>query len=152
MVLSKKEREIVFNKSGGLCWYCGHDLPERGWHADHFEPIGRYKNVKITDKGVEHFNNMERPELDIIENLVPACSRCNLFKGVWNIEQFRSELVDQVDRARAYSVNFRNAERFGLIEVTNKPIIFWFEAKDEMEESIINNAETINLHKHLNTI
>jgi len=148
MALSKKEREIVFNKSGGLCWYCGHDLPERGWHADHFEPIGRYKNVKITDRGVEHFNDMERPELDTIENTVPSCSKCNLFKGSFSVEAFRKEIEQQVDRARLFSVNFRTAERFGLIEVTIKPIVFWFEEKDEME-TLMNRAEIFNLHKHI---
>jgi len=148
MVLSKIERELVFNKSGGVCWYCGHNLPERGWHADHFEPIGRYKNVRITDKGVENFNDMERPELDTIENIVPACSKCNLFKASYSIEAFREEIEQQVDRARLFSVNFRTAERFGLIEVTIKPIVFWFEEKDEME-TLMNRAEVFNLHKHI---
>ena len=113
MVLTKKQRQLVFQKSNGVCWYCGCGLPEKGWHADHFEPIRRYKNIKITDKGVENFSACDYPHLNTVENMVPACSKCNLFKGVWSIEQFRSELIDQVDRARKYSVNFRNAEGYG---------------------------------------
>jgi len=151
MALNKIERKIVFDKSGGLCWYCGHDLPERGWHADHFEPIGRYKTLKITPNGYERGTGIEHPHLDTIDNIVPSCSKCNLFKGSFSVEVFREEIERQVDRARLFSVNFRTAERFGLIEVTIKPIVFWFEEKEEMEALLINDAETIYLHKHLNT-
>ena len=127
MALTKNQRQQVWDKSNGFCWYCGCNLPEKGWHVDHVEPIGRYKNIKITENGVKHINTCEKLHLDTIENMVPTCSKCNLFKAAWNIEQFRSELIDQVERARQYSVNFRNAERYGLIQVTNKPVIFWFE-------------------------
>lgn len=39
----------------------------------------------------------------------------------------RREIEKQIERARAYSVNFRTAERFGLVEVIEKPVVFWFE-------------------------
>lgn len=133
MALTKKQRQVVFAKSNGVCWYCGCELPEKGWHADHVEPIRRYKDVKITDKGVEHFNTCDNPHLDTVENMVPACRKCNLFKGVFSVEQFRAEISYQVERARDYSVNFRTAERFGLVEVINKPVIFWFETKQEIK-------------------
>lgn len=115
MTLSKKQRLEVWNKSNGLCWYCGNDLPEKGWHADHFKPIWRQGDV------VWKVHN------DVIENIVPSCAPCNLFKSVFDVEQFRNELTAQVDRARKSSVNFRNAERFGMIEIKNEPIKFWFE-------------------------
>ena len=51
-----------------------------GLTADHVEPIKRYKDFKITDKGVEHFNTCEKPHLDTIDNMVPACKKCNLFE------------------------------------------------------------------------
>ena len=127
MALSKNERLIVWNKSNGACWYCGCKLPEKGWHADHIEPIRRFKDMKITDTGVEHFMSCDNPHLDTIENMVPACKKCNLFKGVFSVEEFRREITYQVERARSYSVNFRTAERFGLIEVVSKPVKFWFE-------------------------
>ena len=39
--LSKKQREELRLKFGGRCAYCGCQLPEKGWHADHIEPIVR---------------------------------------------------------------------------------------------------------------
>lgn len=127
MALTKKERQLVFDKSEGHCWYCGFELPEKGWHADHVEPIRRFKDMRITDEGVEHFDNCDKPHLDTLENMVPACKKCNLFKGVFSVEELRMEISFQVERARNYSVNFRTAERFGLIEIVSKPIQFWFE-------------------------
>jgi len=44
------------------------------------------------------------------------------------LEQFRRDLGRSIELARKYSVNFRNAERFGLISI-NPPekIVFYFE-------------------------
>lgn len=123
-----KKRQIIYDKSKGHCWYCGCSL-EEGWHADHLVPIRRYKGIRITDEGVEHFTACENPELDNLDNTVPACRSCNLFKGVYSVEDFRKQLEVQVERARLYSVNFRTAERFGLVQTTNKPIVFWFEER-----------------------
>lgn len=131
MALTKKQRQVVFAKSNGACWYCGCELPGKGWHADHVEPIRRFKSIKITDEGVKHINTCDNPHLDTVENMVPACRKCNLFKGVFSIEEFRKEITYQVERARDYSVNFRTAERFGLVEVNNKPVIFWFETQQQ---------------------
>jgi len=140
MGLTKKERQIVWDKSGGFCWYCGDKLPDKGWHADHFKPVIRslskpsYRDCgfgeapksikKILDNG-----GMERPENDCIENIVPACAPCNLFKSVFSVEQFREEIRYQVERARKTSVNFRTAERFGLIQVIDTPVLFWYETR-----------------------
>ena len=117
MALNKKQREIVWQKSDGYCWYCGDTLPEKGWHADHFEPIYR--------QGGE----LWKPENDVIENIVPACAPCNLFKSVFSVEEFRREIKLQVIRARKTSVNFRTAERFGMIKEDIKPVVFWYEYK-----------------------
>ena len=70
---------------------------------------------------------MHKPENDTIDNIVPACAACNLFKGVFSVEDFRAEILIQTERARKKSVNFRTAERFGLIKETNNNVVFWFE-------------------------
>ena len=117
MALTKKQRRLVFDKSGGRCWYCGTKLPDKGWHADHFEPIYRGAGS----------NGDLYPERDTVDNHVPSCAPCNLFKSVFTIEEFRREIELQTERARKQSVNFRTAERFGLIEVKQAPVVFWFE-------------------------
>lgn len=118
MALTKGQRREVFEKSNGLCWYCGIRLPEKGWHADHCDAVYRYPD------------GLGKPQNDTVENIVPACAPCNLFKGVFSVEEFRRELQLQVQRARRTSVNFRTAERFKQIQVTERPIKFWFELVD----------------------
>jgi 5-methylcytosine-specific restriction endonuclease McrA len=67
-------------------------------------------------------------DLDAIENLMPACRKCNNFKHNNSLEGFRRDLGESIARARKYSVNFNNAERFGLISIhPQERIIFHFE-------------------------
>ncbi|EFG6869113.1 TPA: HNH endonuclease, partial [Escherichia coli] len=41
MALTKKQREKLRMKFGGRCAYCGCELPEKGWHADHVQAVLR---------------------------------------------------------------------------------------------------------------
>lgn len=44
----KNDRQIIFDKFGGKCAYCGCDLL-KGWHVDHLKPVRRemkYDRVK----------------------------------------------------------------------------------------------------------
>ncbi len=74
------------------------------------------------------------PDRHDLDNLFPACSACNLFKATYSIEGFREQIAHQPERAQAYSVNFRTAQRFGLVTVIEKPVVFWFEAYDASKE------------------
>lgn len=136
--ITKAQRAELRLKFGGRCAYCGCELPEKGWHADHVEPVRRDFEMVLapTGSGVTHVTRstgkVMHPELHAIENLFPACAPCNLFKGAYSVEGMRREIEKQVERARAYSVNFRTAERFGLIEVVEVPVVFWFEHYQEV--------------------
>lgn len=135
MALTKKQRAELRMKFGGRCAYCGCELPEKGWHADHVEAAFRKlefgeRQSNGTRRAVAT-GEFWRPENDAIENLFPACAPCNLFKATFSVELFREEITRQAERARAYSVNFRTAERFGLVEVVEKPVVFWFEKYQE---------------------
>ncbi|NKG32097.1 HNH endonuclease [Erwinia rhapontici] len=132
MKLTKKQRSELRMKFGGRCAYCGCELPEKGWHADHVEAVLRVseQDMKAKEKGLfklkatgEVFNK----HADCVDNLNPACAPCNLFKTSYSLEMFRKQVSLQAERARKSSVNFRTAERFGLIELTNAPVVFWYE-------------------------
>jgi 5-methylcytosine-specific restriction endonuclease McrA len=134
MGLSKKQRQQVWDKSGGLCWYCGCELPERGWHADHFEPVIREQTTaRCHESGTWKFvptGKVLRGEKDTLENMVPACAPCNLFKSTYDVEFFRSEIEAQIERVRKASSGFRIAERMGVIEAKPQDrVVFWFERR-----------------------
>ena|ERR1035437_9243131 len=113
--IPKKIRDAVKAKCSGHCAYCG-IVPEK-LQVDHIIPHAR--SWQQAKKGVD---------LDAIENLLPACAPCNNYKITYSLEEFRAMLERQVELARKQSVNFRNAERFGMIEVRKTKIEFYFES------------------------
>lgn len=132
MALTRKQREKLRMKFGGRCAYCGCELPEKGWHADHVQAVLRKSAqcMKAAEKGIFRLKTtgeVFRPEADCPENIFPSCAPCNLLKTTYSLEMFRKQVSLQVERGRRSSVNFRTAERFGLISVVNKPVVFWFE-------------------------
>lgn len=112
-----KQRQAIWDKSKGHCWYCGVQLGEKGWHADHFIPIRRKMGT----------NECEHPELDTQENLVPACASCNRIKSTFDIEGFRIWIEGFLNSLNARVVQYQFAKRYGLVEETNKRVTFWFE-------------------------
>lgn len=90
MALTKKQRAELRMKFGGRCAYCGCELPEKGWHADHVEAV--YRKMEIDEdarlKGKwkpKQTGEVNRPQHDNYGNLFPACAPCNLFKSVFDI-------------------------------------------------------------------
>lgn len=147
MTLNKTQRETIRMMFGGRCAYCGCELPEKGWHADHVEPVYRewWKSHKWWkdrqykydfDEATGRLNRtpipyspagMERPANDRIENLFPSCRACNIDKNASTLEGWRQQLQDRANVCRRNYSAFRHAERFGLVVVIDKPIVFWFE-------------------------
>lgn len=121
MAISKADRARIKQRFGGHCAYCGCLLGDR-FHVDHTDAVYRDKF---------YAGGMLKPENNVLEKLFPSCIPCNLFKSVFTIEQFRNEIEMQVERARRSSVNFRTAERFGLLQVDVKPVVFFFERFNE---------------------
>ncbi len=78
MSLSKKQRESVKDKFGGLCAYSG-TLLEDDWQADHIEPIIR---CQFTGK-------IGRPHKNCLENVVPCQRIINHYKWAYPLVTFR---------------------------------------------------------------
>lgn len=126
--MTKQERQKVFEKYNGRCAYCGCELFGK-WCVDHIVPIYRGDTDEQFERRITHGEtklDIQRGE-DKIENMNPACARCNGWKSTFDLETFRREISEQVKRARSYSCNFRMAESFGLVEEIKKPIVFYFE-------------------------
>ena len=126
--MTPKDRKSIFDKYGGKCAYCGKEINKK-FHVDHIEPIYRNDNDEQFERRATHGDKRTdlKRGVDSIENWNPACPRCNNWKGTMSLETFRSEIAEQVRRARSYSCNFRMAEDFGLIEETGIGVEFYFE-------------------------
>lgn len=114
-------RDKVFAKYEGRCAYCGCEL-KKGWHVDHIDPA--YHNW--TDEQMKIHSKKTRGANEI-ENLNPSCPRCNRWKSTYTIEQFRNEILLQIERLKRDSSQFRMALDFGLITETKSEVKFYFE-------------------------
>ena len=122
--MTKAQREQLKNKFGGHCAYCGCDLGDK-WHADHIEAVKR--DIIHVGGGKLVSGEMTRPHLDTIENMNPACVPCNLNKSSMSIEGWRGVLGGYRKALIRDSHTFRHSLRFGLVEFTDKPVVFFFE-------------------------
>lgn len=117
MKLTELQRKELKQKFGGHCAYCGSVLGEK-WHADHLEAVVR---DLVTGKP-------EKPENDVIENLMPACSDCNWNKRSMSLESWRDLLAHYRDvQVPRDCSQIRHLMRFGLVEFIQKPVVFYFE-------------------------
>ncbi|MDC7860851.1 HNH endonuclease [Pantoea ananatis] len=117
MKLTQSQRAALRMKFGGRCAYCGCELADK-WHADHQKPV-----IRFGDK-------MAKPDMDVLENLVPACHACNLHKHCSSLEDYR-RIIDDGRREFLRSGKGKALVRMGLVEMKDDPIVFWFEKYQE---------------------
>ncbi len=145
---------MIFNKYGGKCAYCGESL-QKGWHVDELLPCRRkYKRIsghyilKATgeEANVRNLNENElttenytfvpervisdgysHPERLHIDNQMPACASCNINKHSMSLEGFRSLISGFMKHLNESSTQYKIAKRYGLVQETIKPIVFYFE-------------------------
>ena len=133
--MKKEIREKIYNKFVGHCAYCG-DLLQKGWHVDELLPIKRYWKYKKDGNGSflrnsknnyikEHF--MEHPERLTFDNQMPSCPSCNINKHSLSLEDFRGLISGFIKSMNRDSVQYKVAKRYGLLQETEKPVVFYFE-------------------------
>jgi len=108
-------RKQVHAKYDGRCAYCGVHISQKAMQVDHIQARNRNGG-------------------DEIENLNPACFACNNYKLTYTVEELRQQIAMQPTRAKQKSVNYRLALRYGLIEETDAPVVFYFERVDGRQE------------------
>lgn len=108
MGFSTAIRQHLLAKYHGRCAYCGHEITQKAMQVDHIQP----SYLGGSDK---------------LPNLNPSCHACNNYKLTYSLEELRHHLSMQVRRARETSVNFRLAERYGLVKETGAVVVFYFE-------------------------
>lgn len=118
-------RKVIHQKYGGRCAYCGEEITLKQMQVDHIIPKRNYSEqhgcLIVNAKKFEEYG------LNDMRNLNPSCRPCNNWKSAMTLEDFRSEIAEQVNRLRRYSNQFRLAERFGLVRETGAQVLFWFE-------------------------
>ena len=105
--LSKNMRREVYEMYGGHCAYCG-------------------REIDIKDMQVDHVQAVYLGGEDEMANYRPACRQCNFYKSTMIVEGLREQLGLIVGRLEK-SLTFRLALAHGLIQLTGRPVKFYFE-------------------------
>lgn len=109
--LSKDMRTRVYEMYGGHCAYCGREIDIKEMQVDHVQAV--YLNGK-----------------DEMENYRPACRQCNFYKSTMSVEGVREQLGLIVGRLEKL-LTFRLALAYGLIQITGRPVKFYFEEREK---------------------
>ncbi|ENP3041233.1 hypothetical protein ACDB75_004328 [Salmonella enterica] len=122
-------------KFGGHCAYCGCELPENCWHADHTNPVvrkyrederprasGKWKLMAI---GKCHYSDN-----DNAENMMSNCAYCTINKSSLNIDEFRKFIATRPDMLME-TTSGNMSVKYNLIKLTPKDTEFCFEKYQE---------------------
>lgn len=113
--ISPEIRKAVYDKYNGHCAYCGCVIDYKNMQVDHLIPLRNW-NDSHTEK-----------ELWSIENLMPSCRQCNHYKRANTLQGFR-EAIEQIPfKLKRDSYIYRIGIKYGMIEVKEHPVIFYFE-------------------------
>lgn len=122
---SKRQKDTLRAKFDGLCAYCGNPLDKM--HADHKEPVVRVTRDCMGKPLPADECYMVKPERNVVANMMPACAPCNLHKGGYSLEGWRDIIQRSAAIARKATSTFKAGERFGIITVSEQPVVFYFE-------------------------
>ena len=117
----KLNRQEIYDKCEGHCSYCGKEITIKEMQVDHIEPHWHTLTEQQANRA-----KITKGSHDI-ENLNPSCRRCNQWKSTYNLEKFREVVETSIMRLDRDTPNFRLARDYGLLEVKEKSIVFYFE-------------------------
>jgi len=121
--ITKEERHKIYNKSGGRCAYCGN-------------------KIDISEMQVDHIVPLRLGGTDTPDNMVCSCRSCNKYKSTYTVEKFREQLGKIPGRLFRDSSTFRLAVRYGLVEIKDKDVEFWFERGEDVEKDDYSDTGT----------
>lgn len=118
MGFTKKQRQDVHAKLDGHCGYCGKEITIKEMQVDHMMP-----------------RCLHQLSGNHIDNLMPACRRCNHYKRANTVEGYRWLLKGLHKRlSTIYIVNV--AVDFGMMEIKPFDGVFYFENELAKKEDL----------------
>ena len=120
--ISKKVRIALYEKYNHRCAYCGCEMEYKDMQVDHIKSVYRNNDIAQT---------MSEEEMYDESNLLPTCRQCNFYKSTFTVEQFRQRLKEVMMPNLQKDFCYRLAAKYGLIEETDKSIIFYYETLEK---------------------
>ena len=120
---TKARRSKVWDKTGGLCWYCG-----IGLIADPY-------TSSLSQFCIDHVIPLSKGGKDRLSNLVPSCRHCNCSKHAKSVEEFRFMLASKgIPRFTDEHIAYLKKFDITLPDVfpCYPTILFWFEEQGKV--------------------
>lgn len=120
MAISKRTREMVYEKYNGHCAYCGRKILLKDMQVDHFIPKRGWSENGSDD----------------LQNLMPSCRMCNHYKRANSLETFR-KYIFEIPRKLHDNYIYKVGIVYGNVIESEIPIRFYFEKfsnKQEIED------------------
>lgn len=112
--MTKKVRKIVHDKCGGRCAYCGEEIEYGKMQVDHIHP--KKKGGK-----------------DEMSNYNPSCRRCNFYKSVFTLNQFRGRMATLHERIETGYI-VKVGIDYGIVTIKPFDGKFYFEKLEGEDE------------------
>lgn len=136
--IPKKVREMVYQKYGGHCAYCGCELEYKDMQVDHVVSVYRNDWRRLFSESY-----LSDEELNSFENYMPACRQCNFYKGTFDLESFRNNLSHMMMNNLKENFNYRLAVKYGLVKENIKPVKFYYETMYDQLQGQMNIEDII---------
>lgn len=138
------DREKMFQKYDGHCWYCWCEITMKSMQLDHIIPQRNYKSTILNKYKIPDFLlGLWLDDMNSKDNLMPSCRSCNQYKDTYPLEEFRYQLEQQLTRLNK-NCNFKLAKRYWLLQELPQKILFYFEKKttymETFEQNLIGRA------------
>ena len=123
--LTKHERQLIYDKCGGHCAYCGKEITIGQMQVDHIIPMELY-----------HSYDCFGIDIDVMDNMLPSCRSCNNYKGTFSLEKFRLQIERWPEVLAHGNTTYRNAVRFNMVIPNPHNIQFYFETLPDIKADI----------------
>ena len=107
MGLKKELRIKIHKRFNGHCAYCGQEIELKDMQIDHIIPQRNFETcIKNNFRVPVFLSHLTLDDLNHDDNLLPTCRVCNNWKRSLDLELFRRELSEQIDRLNKRSSNY----------------------------------------------
>lgn len=135
--MTQKTRELVWNKYGHRCAYCGKPLPYEKMQVDHLErlcpryydPKGNKLSLKVAIACYGDGAKADYIDNNSIDNLMPTCYGCNHYKGKWDLEFYR-QLINKLHLKMEEEYLIKRGLEYGIVKIAPWDGKFFFEKYD----------------------
>ena len=133
--IPKKIRQLVHQKYDGHCAYCGKKIAYKDMQVDHVIAYAESIYSGTPEDRARIQRMIEDGSINSMENLMPACRKCNFYKSSLTIEEFRTAILQELSKSCIKSFQTQLAMQYGILTYHLWDGQFYFEKTNKQNET-----------------